>query len=101
MLEPEFIPTEFNLDDKELINEFTKANMSSDRIKDFAYILLKARFYLDNYIVHHSKEEDTLDSNPCMYLTILTIKYGNCIIRWCVEKNIRKGIENAMSFSVV
>ena len=33
-------------------------------MKSFAYTLLKAKFLLDNYIVHHSKEEDTLDSNP-------------------------------------
>lgn len=62
--EPGFIPTEFNLDDKELLNEFDKATMNESQIKQFSYILMKARFLLDNYIVHHSKEEDSLDSNP-------------------------------------
>lgn len=62
--EPEFRVEEFNLDDKELLNEFDKAKLDADRVKEFAYYLLKVRFLLDNYIVHHSKEEDSLDSNP-------------------------------------
>lgn len=64
MAENGFDPSEFILDDKELINEFSKASMDADKVRNFAYTLLKARFLLDNYIVHHSKEEDTLDSNP-------------------------------------
>lgn len=62
--ELDFIPELFNLDDKELINEFNSAKMDADAIKNFAFTLLKSKFLLDNYIVHHSKEEDTLDSNP-------------------------------------
>lgn len=62
--DPDFNPVDFQLDDKELLNEFYKADMGAKRIKKFAYTLLKARFFLDNFIVHHSKEEDTLDSNP-------------------------------------
>lgn len=64
MDEPGFVPADFTLDDKELLNEFRSANMDAGRIRTFACNLLKARFLLDNYIVHHSKEEDTLDSNP-------------------------------------
>lgn len=59
-----FSPSEFNLDDKELLNEFDDAGMNSEKVKNFAFNLLKARFYLDNYIAHHSSEEDTIDSNP-------------------------------------
>lgn len=62
--EPGFSPIKFNLDDKELLNEFRDAAMDSEKVRTFAYNLLKARFFLDNYIVHHSKEEDTMDSNP-------------------------------------
>ncbi len=64
MSDEEFVPEEFNLDDKELLNEFGKARMQAEKVKIFAYNLLKARFLLDNYIVHHSKEEDTIESNP-------------------------------------
>lgn len=64
MAESKFVPYEFKLDDKELINEFHNAEMDSEKVRVFAYNLLKARFFLDNYVVHHSKEEDTLDSNP-------------------------------------
>lgn len=64
MAEPDFAPDKFNLDDKELINEFNNARMDSEKVRTFAYNLLKARFFLDNYVVHHSKEEDTMESNP-------------------------------------
>lgn len=64
MSEQEFSPEEFNLDDKELLNEFKNAKMDAEQTKNFAFSLLKAKFLLDNYIVHHSKEDDTLDSNP-------------------------------------
>lgn len=61
---PEFVPVDFNLDDKELLNEFSNARMNGADVKAFAYNLLRARYLLDNYIVHHSKEEDRIDSNP-------------------------------------
>ena len=64
MEEPDFVPVDFNLDDKELLNEFNDARMNAGKVRKFAYNLLKARFFLDNYVVHHSKEEDTLDNNP-------------------------------------
>lgn len=62
--EPSFSPIEFNLDDKELLNEFDKASMDAERIKEYSYLLFKCKYLLDNYIVHHSKEDDTLESNP-------------------------------------
>lgn len=68
--EREFIPSDFNLDDKELIAEFDqvpfeKYGDKSCFARKFAYNLLKAKYLLDNYIVHHSKEEeDTMDNNP-------------------------------------
>lgn len=60
----DFDPLGFQLDDKELLNELRKAELGAPDIKMFAYNLLKARFLLDNYIIHHSKEDDTMDSNP-------------------------------------
>ena len=64
MSEEGFDPAAFNLDDKELINEFDNARLDTDAVKAFAYTLLKARFLLDNFVVHHSMEDDTVDSNP-------------------------------------
>ena len=53
-----FVPTEFILDDKELLNEFKKALCQVDEraefAREFCFNLLKARYNLDNYIVHHS-----------------------------------------------
>lgn len=64
MSEEGFDPAAFNLDDKELINQFVNARLNTDAVKAFAYTLLKARFLLDNFVVHHSMEDDTVDSNP-------------------------------------
>ena len=64
MEEPGFSPVEFYLDDKELLNEFHKTGFDEDKVRRFAYLLLKVRYLLDNYVVHHSKEDDTIDSNP-------------------------------------
>ncbi len=55
---------DFTLDDKELINEFDDAKLDADGVKRFAYNLLRARFLLDNFVVHHTIEDDTIDSNP-------------------------------------
>lgn len=64
-----FDPTSFTLDDKELIREFDNLKAGGIHIdeafvKKFGFNLLKARYFLDNYIVHHSNENETLDSNP-------------------------------------
>ena len=64
MREVGFLPIEFNLDDKELLNEFKSVDMNAEWVKEFAFTLLKSKFLLDNYVVHHSKEDDTIDSNP-------------------------------------
>ena len=64
MSEEGFDPAAFNLDDKELKNEFDNARFDANTVKAFAYTLLKARFLLDNFVVHHLMEDDTVDSNP-------------------------------------
>ena len=64
MDESDFEPTSFNLDDKELIHEFDKVKVDKKFVKKFGYNLLMAKYLVDNYIVHHSNEDDTVDSNP-------------------------------------
>ena len=64
MDEINFKPEGFTLDDKELIREFDSVNINKEFVKKFGFNLLKAKYYLDNYIVHHSNEEDTIDNNP-------------------------------------
>ena len=64
MEEEDFDPTSFNLDDKELINEFDKVWIDAEFVKQFGYNLLKAKYLLDNYLVHHSNEDDKIESNP-------------------------------------
>jgi len=59
-----FDPVDFILDDKELIHEFDKVQVDVQFVKVFGFNLLKARYFLDNYIVHHSDEDDTIDNNP-------------------------------------
>jgi len=60
----DFVPTDFILDDKELIHEFDKVQVHEDFVKKFGFNLLRAKFLLDNFIVHHSNEDDTIDNNP-------------------------------------
>ncbi|MBM3185673.1 MAG: HNH endonuclease, partial [Bacteroidetes bacterium] len=62
----QFDPNDFILDDKELINEFDKIKHIIDEefVKEFALILLKTKYLLDNYIVHQSVEDDERTSNP-------------------------------------
>ena len=64
MEEAGFKPDDLILDDKELLREFDEADMNDEKVKKFAFNLLKARFYLDNYVVHHANEDDTIESNP-------------------------------------
>jgi len=64
-----FNPSAFTLDDKELIREFDRLKednivVDEEFVKEFGFNLLKAKYYLDNLIVHHSNENDTVDSNP-------------------------------------
>lgn len=60
----DFIPTDFTLDDKELIHEFDKVQIDEEFVKIFSFNLLQAKYLLDNLIVHHSNEDDTLENNP-------------------------------------
>ncbi len=65
----DFNPLEFTLDDKELLNEFDKALAFDENrsafVKRFAFNLLKARFLLDNCIVHHSlSDKEQPGDNP-------------------------------------
>lgn len=64
MNEPDFQPTDFILDDKEFLDEFRKARLDANGTKQFAFNLLKAKFYLDNYMVHHTKDADNTKENP-------------------------------------
>ena len=74
MLEENDLKPSVTLDDKELLNEFEKADFNADnKVKTFAFNLLKARFFLDNYIVHHSNEDDIYGNNPWK-LQVLTKK---------------------------
>ncbi|MFV0178362.1 DUF262 domain-containing protein [Empedobacter falsenii] len=65
MHEDDFKPSEFVLDDKELLREFDKIHrFDKDFAKQFGYNLLKAKFLLDNYMVHHDNDVDKPGSNP-------------------------------------
>lgn len=64
MEESGFDPTSFNLDDKELIHEFDKVQVDKKFVKRFGFNLLMAKYLLDNYLVHHSNEDDTIENNP-------------------------------------
>lgn len=54
----------FTLDDKELINEFKNVEHTADFARKFAFNLLKAKYLLDNYVVHHENSDDRAGDNP-------------------------------------
>ena len=62
--EDDFNPLSFALDDKELIKEFEKVKLTPEFVKDFAYNLLLAKYFLDNYVIHHANGEDRVIENP-------------------------------------
>ena len=62
--EDDFDPLSFTLDDKELIKEFEKVNLTPKFVKDFAYNLLLAKYFLDNFVIHHTNGEDRAIENP-------------------------------------
>lgn len=64
MEEEGFDPLDFTLDDKELISEFDKVSLTPQWVKRFAYNLLRAKYYLDNYVIHHTLGEDKAEENP-------------------------------------
>ncbi|MBO4699170.1 DUF262 domain-containing protein [bacterium] len=85
------------LDDKELLNGFYPANFdSADKVKKFAYNLLKARFFLDNYIVHHSTEEDQYKSNPWQ-LQVWTKEKDEALAKNLTEKEDQEKLVQLLS----
>lgn len=59
---------DFTLDDKALIQEFNNVQeagkFNEEFVKKFSFNLLKAKYLLDNYLVHHSNEDEHVESNP-------------------------------------
>lgn len=62
--EKDFNPLSFSLDDKELIKEFENIDLTPDYVKHFAYNLLMAKYFLDNYVIHHTDGVDRAVENP-------------------------------------
>lgn len=67
----DFVVSKFTLDDKMLVERFDeyisyckKREECEDLVMTFAFNLLKAKYFLDNYIVHHTMDVDRLDKNP-------------------------------------
>ena len=75
MEEHDFDPINFSLDDKELINEFKNVNYNEGFVKKFTSNLLKAKYLLDNFIVHHKNSDDSPGDNPWQLQTFF--KEGN------------------------
>lgn len=55
---------DITLDDKELLRSFRLDSGNENFSKKFGYNLLKAKYLLDNFIVHHANEEDQAERNP-------------------------------------
>lgn len=64
MSEKNFSPVDFMLDDKALIREFRHVKLDEQFAKTFAVNLLKTKFLLDNYTVHHTLDSERAGQNP-------------------------------------
>ena len=64
MEDSSFKSDDLSLDDKALLLKFGDIIWDAELVKKYAFMLLKARFLLDNYIVHSSKEEEMSENNP-------------------------------------
>lgn len=58
-------PESFSLDDKDLVDMFDEFQNTPENAKLFLNNLVKARYFLDNYIVHHvNSDRDNPGDNP-------------------------------------
>ncbi len=61
----DFDRDKFTLDDKELIEEFNLLPTTEENANLFIHNLVKAKYFLDNYIVHHvNSEKEHSGDNP-------------------------------------
>jgi len=91
MEEAGFSPTSFALDDKELITEFDKIKNDVDSAKKVAFNLLKAKFLLDNYVVHHINDNaESTNENPWKLQYFYSEKVGKKLQQY--PKNLTDGV---------
>jgi hypothetical protein len=100
--EPNFNARNFTLDDKELIREFDQLkdeNIPMDEafVKEFGYNLLKAKYFLDNYIVHHSNENETPESHPWKLQRWQKEGKNERLVNLCEDRELQQKIVQLLS----
>lgn len=95
--EEDYSKENFNLDDKELLDEFRTARMNSEQVKQFAFLLFKAKFYLDNYVVHHANEDDRPDNNPWKLQIWVKIKNKGQMRNLCDDRDTEDRLTQLLS----
>lgn len=90
-------PKTFMLDDKELIDEFKSVKLDETFVKQFGYNLLKARYLLDNYIVHHSSIEDEIAGKNPWQLQCLKKEGNKYPLHNLAGENIQSVLVNLLS----
>lgn len=101
MRELDFEPTSFTLDDKELLVEFAKAmdhtSDKADFARRFVFNLLKAKFLLDNYIVHHSLGDKELSGDNPWKLQYYTRDNRKGYPKNVAEDNVQEELVHLLS----
>ncbi|WP_297510173.1 DUF262 domain-containing protein [Flavobacterium sp.] len=100
--EPNFNAGNFTLDDKELIREFDQLkdeNIPMDEafVKEFGYNLLKAKYFLDNYLVHHSNENETPESHPWKLQRWQKEGKNERLVNLCEDRELQQKIVQLLS----
>lgn len=102
LLEEKRLHNKFALDDKELVRAFRRAIADSQDKNAFArkyiYNLLKARFFLDNFLAHHIVDNNELKGDNPWKLQLLC-KSGNSARpeNLCDDRDIQDEMEQLLS----
>jgi len=96
MSEANFDCSDFTLDDKSLVKEFDKVAADEDFVKTFAMNLLKAKYLLDNYIVHHTNDREQDGTNPWQ-LEIYCHDKGKGDAKNLADDNVQKELVQLLS----
>jgi len=97
LIKTDFDLSNIILDDKELLKVFEKVEITEVFVKKFSFNLLKAKFFLDNYIVHHSNGNDTEEDNPWMLERWQKKDGSKCPLNLGGESPEQKKLEHLLS----
>lgn len=94
----------FQLDDKELLREFNEylaiyksEGREQEFVRKFAYNLLKSKYFLDNFVVHHSLRQQEEEGQNPWELEIYSKEGNETILKNLTDGNIQTELVHLLS----